>query len=72
MRANWMFLTFVITLVDPTNLQLETRVNGKVKQRTNTNDLVFSVAKLIAYLSEAMTLRPGDVIMTGTPFGEPK
>ena len=55
--------------IDPTNLELETRVNGKVKQKTNTNDLVFSVAKLIAYLSEAMTLRPGDVIMTGTPFG---
>ena len=55
--------------VDPTNLELETRVNSEIKQKTNTNDMVFSVAKLIAYLSEAMTLRPGDVIMTGTPSG---
>jgi len=55
--------------IDPTNLELETRVNGEVKQKTNTNDLVFPVARLIAYLSDAMTLRPGDVIMTGTPFG---
>lgn len=55
--------------VDPTNLELETRVNSEIKQKTNTSDMVFSVAKLIAYLSEAMTLRPGDVIMTGTPSG---
>ena len=49
--------------------RIETRVNGVVKQKTKTDDLVFSVAKLISYLSEAMTLRPGDVIMTGTPAG---
>ena len=55
--------------LDPGDLELETRVNGVVKQKTKTDDLVFSVAKLISYLSEAMTLRPGDVIMTGTPAG---
>ncbi len=59
----------IATDIDPTNLELETRVNGVVRQRTNTNDLVFPVARLIAYISEATTLRPGDVIMTGTPFG---
>jgi 2-keto-4-pentenoate hydratase/2-oxohepta-3-ene-1,7-dioic acid hydratase in catechol pathway len=59
----------IATDLDPANLDLETRVNGEVRQKTNTSDVVFSVAKLIAYLSEAMTLRPGDVIMTGTPSG---
>jgi 2-keto-4-pentenoate hydratase/2-oxohepta-3-ene-1,7-dioic acid hydratase in catechol pathway len=59
----------IATDLDPGNLQLETRVNGEVKQKTNTNDLVFSVPKLISYLSESITLRPGDIIMTGTPFG---
>ncbi len=59
----------IATDLDPTNLELETRVNGEIRQKTNTSDMVFSVAKLIAYLSEAMTLRPGDVIMTGTPSG---
>ena len=50
-------------------LALTTRVNGEVKQHTNTDDLIFSVAQLIAYISEAITLLPGDAIMTGTPAG---
>ena len=50
-------------------LALTTRLNGEVKQRTNTDDLIFSVAQLIAYISEAITLLPGDAIMTGTPSG---
>jgi 2-keto-4-pentenoate hydratase/2-oxohepta-3-ene-1,7-dioic acid hydratase in catechol pathway len=45
------------------------RVNGVEKQRSNTADLVYSVAALIAHLSSGITLRPGDVIMTGTPAG---
>jgi 2-keto-4-pentenoate hydratase/2-oxohepta-3-ene-1,7-dioic acid hydratase in catechol pathway len=59
----------VVTGLDPANLELETRLNGVVKQKTSTSDLVFSVAKLVSYLSQSMTLRAGDVIMTGTPFG---
>jgi 2-keto-4-pentenoate hydratase/2-oxohepta-3-ene-1,7-dioic acid hydratase in catechol pathway len=50
-------------------LELETRLNGKVVQAANTSDLVFDVATLIAIISEAITLAPGDVIVTGTPAG---
>jgi 2-keto-4-pentenoate hydratase/2-oxohepta-3-ene-1,7-dioic acid hydratase in catechol pathway len=50
-------------------LKLETRLNGKVMQAANTSDLVFDVATLIAIISEAITLAPGDVIVTGTPAG---
>ncbi len=60
---------YIATGLDSTNLELTTRLNGEVKQHTNTDDLIFSVAQLIAYISEAVTLLPGDVIMTGTPSG---
>jgi len=50
-------------------LTLTTRLNGKVEQQANTADMVFDVAQLIAVLSEAVTLEPGDVIVTGTPAG---
>lgn len=50
-------------------LRLETRLNGKVVQSASTDDMVFDVATLISVLSEAMTLEPGDVIVTGTPSG---
>ena len=54
---------------DPQNLQLRTRVNGKVTQEGNTRDMIFDVAELIEYLSSFLTLAPGDVILTGTPQG---
>ena len=54
---------------DPRDVALETRVNGKVMQSANTNDLVFGVAQLIAYYSRFYLLRPGDVITTGSPAG---
>ncbi|NTF83970.1 fumarylacetoacetate hydrolase family protein [Rhizobium rhizogenes] len=50
-------------------LRLQTRLNGQVVQDASISDMVFSVAKLIAILSEFMTLVPGDVIVTGTPSG---
>lgn len=50
-------------------LHIETRLNGKVEQSANTSDMVFDVATLIELLSEAMTLTPGDVIVSGTPAG---
>lgn len=50
-------------------LRLETRLNGKVVQSASTRDLIFNVAKLIAVLSEVLTLEPGDVIVSGTPAG---
>ena len=59
----------IATGLDPTHLDVTTRLNGEVRQQANTSDLLFSVAQLISYISEAMTLLPGDVIMTGTPSG---
>lgn len=50
-------------------LRLETRLNGEIVQSANTNDMVFDIATLISIISEAMTLEPGDVLVTGTPAG---
>lgn len=54
---------------DPTSLTIRTRVNGAVKQTSSTSDLIFPVPELIEFISEIMTLLPGDVIATGTPKG---
>jgi 2-keto-4-pentenoate hydratase/2-oxohepta-3-ene-1,7-dioic acid hydratase in catechol pathway len=48
---------------------LETYVNGKLCQSVRTSDLIFGIAKIISFISEIMTLLPGDVIATGTPSG---
>ena len=55
---------------DPrSGLRLLTRVNGEVVQDGDTKDMIFSVGEILSYLSEVMTLNPGDVITTGTPQG---
>jgi len=54
---------------DPQNLNLRCWVNGELRQNSNTSDMVFSVAQLISYASQYMTLEAGDVILTGTPEG---
>ncbi|RPK84875.1 Ureidoglycolate lyase [Streptomyces sp. ADI97-07] len=54
---------------DPDSLDLRCDVGGATRQRTNTADLIFGVAELIAYTASVMTLHPGDVIATGTPAG---
>jgi 2-keto-4-pentenoate hydratase/2-oxohepta-3-ene-1,7-dioic acid hydratase in catechol pathway len=59
----------IATGLDHRNLGISTRLNGEVKQKSNTADLVFSVSTLVSYISQAITLRPGDVIITGTPQG---
>jgi 2-keto-4-pentenoate hydratase/2-oxohepta-3-ene-1,7-dioic acid hydratase in catechol pathway len=56
-------------LGDPSRLDLEITVNGQPRQKSNTALLIWNVQKLIAYASQAYTLYPGDVIMTGTPEG---
>jgi len=60
---------WITTDLDPSDLQLTTRVNGDMKQSSSTSDLIFPVPQLIEYMSAAMTLLPGDIIMTGTPSG---
>jgi 2,4-diketo-3-deoxy-L-fuconate hydrolase len=54
---------------DPQMLEMELAVNGEVKQKSNTEDMIFSVAYIVSYLSQFMTLLPGDVVITGTPAG---
>jgi 2-keto-4-pentenoate hydratase/2-oxohepta-3-ene-1,7-dioic acid hydratase in catechol pathway len=54
---------------DPQNLQVQMRLNGQTMQNSNTREFIFSVAKLIAFLTQVMTLEPGDLIFTGTPPG---
>ena len=56
-------------IADPHNLTLKTWVDGELRQSSNTQHLVFNCYEMIAYLSLAMTLEPGDVISTGTPSG---
>ena len=54
---------------DPQSLGIRSRVNGTTMQDASTKEMIFSVAFLVSYLSRFMTLEPGDVIATGTPFG---
>ena len=56
-------------LGDPNSLSIKARVNGEIMQDWNTNDMIFSVPQLIAFLSGSATLLPGTVILTGTPHG---
>jgi 2-keto-4-pentenoate hydratase/2-oxohepta-3-ene-1,7-dioic acid hydratase in catechol pathway len=55
--------------LDPTDLEIKTIVNGEVRQSGRTSQFIFSIPRVIAYLSRAMTLEEGDVISTGTPSG---
>lgn len=54
---------------DPQTLSLQLRVNGEIMQKGTTASMIFGVAKIVSYLSDFMTLHPGDVIATGTPPG---
>ena len=62
-------LVFTDEIKDPGNLRLRTWVDGELMQDSSTGDMIFDVPTLVAYLSEFMTLMPGDVIATGTPSG---
>jgi 2-keto-4-pentenoate hydratase/2-oxohepta-3-ene-1,7-dioic acid hydratase in catechol pathway len=55
--------------VDGDNLKIECRVNGEVRQSSNTSDMVFNCKQLVSYTSRYFTLKPGDIIFTGTPEG---
>ena len=54
---------------DPHALPIKLRLNGKVMQDSNTREFIFQVPQLVEYLSQVMTLEPGDLIFTGTPPG---
>ena len=55
--------------INPDNLKLECRVNGDTRQSSNTSDMIFSSSQLVSYISRYVTLKPGDIIFTGTPEG---
>ncbi|AET68913.1 2-keto-4-pentenoate hydratase/2-oxohepta-3-ene-1,7-dioic acid hydratase [Desulfosporosinus orientis DSM 765] len=60
---------WVVTGIDPSHLDVQGLLNGEVKQTSNTQYLINSVPKLISFISQVMTLNPGDVVLTGTPEG---
>lgn len=60
---------WIVSGIDPSGVAVTTRLNGTVKQSGNTRDMAFPVANLIRYISQVMTLNPGDLIATGTPAG---
>lgn len=60
---------WIVTDVDPSDLEVRCEVNGEVRQLGRTKDMVFDPPTLVSYISHVMTLLPGDVILTGTPAG---
>lgn len=60
---------WVVTDIDPSHLDIQLLLNGDVKQSSNTQYFISSVPKLVSYISQVMTLNPGDVVLTGTPEG---
>ena len=60
---------WIVTDLDVADLRVQSRVDGETRQDGNTSDMVFDVADLVSHVSQAFTLLPGDVILTGTPAG---
>jgi 2-keto-4-pentenoate hydratase/2-oxohepta-3-ene-1,7-dioic acid hydratase in catechol pathway len=60
---------WIETDLDPTDVRVETRLNGEIRQAAQTSHMVFGVATLVEFITSFMTLLPGDVILTGTPEG---
>lgn len=63
------FIATADEIADPNNLNLWLKVNGEEVQNSSTNDFIFNVQEVVSYISQFMTLLPGDVISTGTPSG---
>lgn len=57
------------TELDSGDLEIKLELNGDVKQKSRTSRMIFGVPELVSFISEVMTLEPGDIILTGTPFG---
>jgi 2-keto-4-pentenoate hydratase/2-oxohepta-3-ene-1,7-dioic acid hydratase in catechol pathway len=60
---------FLVSGLDPNNLELKTYLNGNLVQHDNTKNCVFTVERVLSYVSERMTLFPGDIVIMGTPKG---
>ncbi|MBP1157019.1 MULTISPECIES: fumarylacetoacetate hydrolase family protein [unclassified Paenibacillus] len=59
----------IVTDINPDEAPIRVRVNGEIRQESNTSDMIFSTAEIVSFVSQVMTLEPGDVIITGTPSG---
>jgi 2-keto-4-pentenoate hydratase/2-oxohepta-3-ene-1,7-dioic acid hydratase in catechol pathway len=55
--------------IDPNNLDIQSKVNGEIRQSSNTRDMIFDCATIVSYISQHLTLKPGDIIFSGTPNG---
>jgi 2-keto-4-pentenoate hydratase/2-oxohepta-3-ene-1,7-dioic acid hydratase in catechol pathway len=62
----------IATGLDPANLELRTRINGKERQASNTSQLIHRLSEIISFASQVMTLEPGDLVFTGTPGETPR
>ena len=60
---------WIDTAYDPANRQVRCRVNGEVRQDGNTALMIYSLGRILAHITQCMTLEPGDVVLTGTPAG---
>ncbi|WP_312421411.1 fumarylacetoacetate hydrolase family protein [Anaerospora hongkongensis] len=60
---------YIVTGIDPENTEITLLLNGEQKQHSSTQDMIFGVRKVIAFISQVMTLEAGDLIITGTPLG---
>lgn len=60
---------WIVDDINPNNLLVESYLNGERRQSSNTKNFIFSIEKLVSFISRVMTLLPGDVIATGTPYG---
>ena len=63
------WITTADEVAEPENLALRTWNNGDLRQDSNTSDLIFGIPEIVAFISETITLEPGDLILTGTPSG---
>ena len=63
------FIATTDEINDPNNLNLWLKLNGKMMQNSSTSDFIFNIQEVVSYISQYMTLLPGDIISTGTPFG---
>jgi 2-keto-4-pentenoate hydratase/2-oxohepta-3-ene-1,7-dioic acid hydratase in catechol pathway len=59
----------IVKDVDPNNLTIQSFLNGELRQDSNTAEFIFPVETLVSFISQVMTLMPGDIIATGTPGG---
>lgn len=60
---------YLVTDLEPNNLEIKLRQNGKIKQYSSTSKMIFKIEEIVSFISQIMTLNPGDVIVTGTPSG---